>query len=279
MIAYFVHHLSPFLIQFSNGFGIRYYGLSYALGFFFLWLGMRWQRKHGLLELSTRQIDDLVFWIALGGVMIGGRLGYCLLYDFFHTVREPWFVFQIWKGGMSSHGGILGVLIVLFWASRKWKVPFFHIADAAVWLAPVGIFFGRLANFVNGELWGRPTTLPWGVIFPDAPMINGQAVPRHPSQLYEALLEGVVLFGILTYLRFRKKSAGSVSIGFLFSYSLLRILGECFREPDLHIGYYFGFVTQGQILSLFTLALSFVLLYLKKRKILSGSKRSLACKS
>ncbi|ACD84032.1 prolipoprotein diacylglyceryl transferase [Candidatus Methylacidiphilum infernorum] len=276
MIAYFVHHLSPFLIQFSAGFGIRYYGLAYVLGFVFLWLGMRWQRKRGWLELSVRQLDDLVFWIALGGVMIGGRLGYCLLYDFFHTLKEPWSVFEIWRGGMSSHGGILGVLIVLFWASWKWKKPFFQIADAAVWCAPIGIFFGRVANFINGELWGRPTTLPWGVVFPDAPLVDGQVVPRHPSQLYEALLEGVVLFGILTYLRFRKGTAGAVSIGFLFSYSLLRIIGECFREPDLHIGYYFGFATQGQLLSLFTLLLAFVLLYMKKRGILKTSKESIA---
>ncbi|KIE58093.1 diacylglyceryl transferase [Methylacidiphilum kamchatkense Kam1] len=278
MIAYYIHHLSPFLVQFSGGIGIRYYGLAYALGFLFLWIGLRWQRKRGWLELSSRQVDDLVFWIALGGVLIGGRLGYCLLYDFAHSIREPWSIFEIWKGGMSSHGGIVGVLIVFSIASYKWKIPFFQIADAATWCAPIGIFLGRLANFINGELWGRPTDVPWAVIFPEAPLVDGQAVPRHPSQLYEAFLEGIVLFGLLTYIRFQIKTTGSVSIGFLFFYSLLRIIGECFREPDAHIGYYFGFLTQGQLLSLLTLLLSFILFYMRKKWLVETQKESIVSK-
>lgn len=262
MIAYYTHNLSPFLIEFGHGWGLRYYGLSYVLGFLFLYFGLRYQIKRGWCRLPLSLVDNYVFALALGGVVIGGRLGYCLFYDFTATLHDPLRVFRVWEGGMASHGGILGVIVVMLICARRYRLPFYQLADAAAWCCPIGLGLGRLANFINGELWGRVTEVPWAVIFPAA----GDGLPRHPSQLYEALLEGFVLFLLLHFMRCRVKRDGAVALTFVGAYGVLRIIGECFREPDAPIGYYFGWLTQGQLLSLGLVVLAVILNVFRLRK-------------
>jgi phosphatidylglycerol:prolipoprotein diacylglycerol transferase len=160
---------------------------------------------------------------------------------------------------MASHGGILGVIVAMLWFSRKVKIPFYQLADAAALCTPIGLGLGRIANFINGELWGRPTEVPWAVIFPHAPRIMGEQLPRHPSQLYEFFLEGLLLFILLWIIRQRTQKTGVVALSFMGFYALLRILGEQFREPDIEIGYLWGGLTQGQALSMGMLAVTFVL--------------------
>ena len=250
--SHYVDNLSPFLIEFGkgSGIGIRYYGLAYLLGFVFLFWFLHRQITLGWLRISHEEADKVLLRIALVGVLVGGRLGYCLFYDFPGTLRAPWTILEVWKGGMASHGGILGVIAVMVWEARRLKIPFYHLADAAALCTPVGLGLGRLANFINGELWGRPFDGPWAVIFPK----SGDLLPRHPSQLYEAALEGAVLFGLILWVRLRTLrtspwSDGATALTFFGAYGVLRIVGECFREPDVQIGFYFGAVTQGQILS------------------------------
>jgi phosphatidylglycerol:prolipoprotein diacylglycerol transferase len=255
MLAYYVHHFSPFLIQFHEQFGLRYYGLAYALGFVFLYFGLHYLSRKGWSQLPPRLIDDFVAWMCLAGVIGGGRLGYCLLYDFQHTLRNPLSIFQLWHGGMASHGGIAGAIAVLYFYGRRHQIPFYNLADSAALCTPLGLGLGRIANFINGELWGRPTTVSWAWIFPDATLVQGVNVPRHPSQLYEAALEGLLLFIILWTLRFRVKRDGVIALTFVGTYAVLRFIVEFFREPDAPIGYYFGWATQGQLLSLALLPL------------------------
>jgi phosphatidylglycerol:prolipoprotein diacylglycerol transferase len=266
-LAAYVDTLSPTLVDFGHGIAIRYYGLAYLLGFVGCYLGVRWQARLGWSPLSLRQVDDLAFLYVPLGVLVGGRLGYCLLYDWPETVRAPWTIFAVWRGGMASHGGMLGVIAALFFFARRNRLPFYVAADAAAICTPIGLGLGRIANFINGELWGRPTNVPWAVVFPKAPPVDGVLVPRHPSQLYEAVLEGVLLFLVLLWVRRRTlhpRRDGVVALTFLAVYALFRIVVECFREPDLQIGYLFGidrygFLTQGQLLSFLLLGLTGVL--------------------
>ena len=232
MLGYYVHDLNPFLIEFGSGWGIRYYGLAYVAGFLAWYHGLRWFRTKGWSGLNDNQISELLFYTVLG-VLIGGRLGYCLLYDWAETVRNPISVVAFWHGGlqgMSSHGGIAGALGgFLLWA-RKSKADGWAVADNAAVLAPVGIFLGRIANFINGELWGRPAQVPWAVVFPE----SGTPVPRHPSQIYEALGEGLVLGLAMLWLRSRNLvPSGKVAGAFFMVYGVIRIVMEFFREPDL----------------------------------------------
>jgi phosphatidylglycerol:prolipoprotein diacylglycerol transferase len=192
----------------------------------------------------------------MAGVILGGRLGYCLLYEPRQTFTDPTYFFTVWKGGMASHGGILGVILVMIFYARATKIPFYNLADATAFCVPVCLGLGRCANFLNGELWGRPTDAWWGVVFPDAPWVNGLQVPRYPSQLVEALLEGVLLQFILIAIRLSTKREGAVALAFMAGYALLRIVGEQFRQPDEDIAgifvkdnYWFGLMTQGQLLS------------------------------
>ena len=231
VFGYYTHNLDPFLFQFGQGWGIRYYGLAYVLGFLAWYHGLKWFRTKGWSSLNDTQVSELLFYTVLG-VLIGGRVGYCLLYDWAETTRNPMSIIAFWNGGirgMASHGGITGALIgFLLWA-RKNRVDGWAVSDnAAVW-APVGIFLGRMANFINGELWGRVSQVPWAVIFPDA----GSKEPRHPSQIYEAFGEGLVLG--LSMLWFRSKNprpSGQVTGVFFLVYGAIRIGLECFREPD-----------------------------------------------
>jgi phosphatidylglycerol:prolipoprotein diacylglycerol transferase len=252
-LAYLMMQPHPFLWRWGaaggNEWGIRYYSLVYLNGFCLLFLALRWQAQRGWSRLRGEAIVDFTTWAALGGIVLGGRLGYCLLYAPRQTFTDPTFFFTVWKGGMASHGGITGVIIVMILFARSRKIPFYNLADAVSFPAPLALGLGRCANFLNGELWGRPSTVPWAMVFPGAPLVNGVNVPRHPSQLYEALLEGVVLQVLLIFMRFRARREGAVALSFMAGYAVLRIVGEQFREPDEQIGWWFGGVTQGQLLS------------------------------
>jgi phosphatidylglycerol:prolipoprotein diacylglycerol transferase len=251
--SYIVVHPHPFLWKWVNAggneWGIRYYSLAYLVGFCALYVALRWQAQMGWSRLRGVAISDFVTWASLGGIILGGRLGYCLLYAPRETFTDPTFFFTVWKGGMASHGGIVGVIVVMLLFARSRKIPFYNLADATAFPAPIMLGLGRCANFLNGELWGRPSGVPWAMIFPNAPLVNGVAVPRHPSQLYEALLEGVLLQLILIAVRFGSRREGAVSLSFMAGYAILRIAGEQFREPDEQIGFWFGSITQGQLLS------------------------------
>ena len=272
LFAYFVERPQPFVpfLPHPDGLGIRFYGLAYLTGFYILFVGLRWQAARGWSSLRGDAIADYVTWVAMAGVILGGRLGYCLLYEPHRTFTDPLTIFQLWKGGMASHGGILGVILVVIFFARAKKIPFYNLADATAFCVPITLALGRLANFLNGELWGRPTDSWWGVIFPNAPLVNGFNVPRYPSQLIEALLEGFVLQAILFAVRFSTRREGAVALTFMAGYPIMRIIGEQFREPDEDIatswghqnpamsanGFWFGTLTQGQLLSLVMLLIT-----------------------
>ncbi|GAB7080928.1 prolipoprotein diacylglyceryl transferase [Megalodesulfovibrio paquesii] len=228
---------------------IRWYGLMYLLGFGLAWGLGRWRaarKPWSDAGWTPADVDDLITW-CVAGLILGARLGYTLFYDFSHFAHNPLDVVRIWQGGMSFHGGLLGIVLAAMLFSRLRKKPFFTIADFVCPLAPPGLFAGRMGNFINGELWGRPTDLPWGMLFPD-PAAGG--VPRHPSQLYEALLEGVVLFVTLWFFSRTPRPRGAVTGLFLLCYGLFRGLVELVREPDAQLGYLaFGWLTMGQLLS------------------------------
>jgi phosphatidylglycerol---prolipoprotein diacylglyceryl transferase len=262
MLTYYTHDLSPFLIQFGDGWGIRYYGMAYVAGFLAWFYGLGWFRKFGWSRLSDNQVSELLLYTVLG-VLLGGRLGYCLLYDWAETVRNPIGIIAFWNGGirgMASHGGIAGALLgFLFWA-RKNKADGWAVADNAAVLAPVGIFLGRIANFINGELWGRPTDLPWAVIFHEA-----GSQPRHPSQLYEALGEGLILGLAMLWLRSRNpRPSGQVTGCFFMVYAGIRFVLEFFREPDFGDAMTMG-ISRGQLFSI-ALAIAGFSLWLVRRR-------------
>ena len=235
--SYFVDRIDPFLIRFYDNFGIRYYGLAYALGFVIaIWL---WRRlyKHGKSQLDPDQQMAAMFALFLG-VVIGGRLGHMLLYEFHDFIHNPLLFFHFLEGGMASHGGFVGVILACFWISHHYRINFFRLGDVLCFLTPPGLMLGRIANFINGELWGTVTHVPWAVIFPrSAPPGTpiDQIPPRHPSQLYEAALEGLLLM-IYTQWRMWKtdveKTPGRLSGEFLIGYAIVRIIGEQFRAPD-----------------------------------------------
>lgn len=228
---------------------IRWYALAYIAG---LVLGWRYVRRlcvHSPLPMSPEQTDDFLTWAVLG-VVLGGRLGYVLFYQPGHYLSQPMEIFSVWKGGMSFHGGALGVIVALWLFAFKNKLSFLKIGDLICTAVPIGLLLGRIANFINGELWGReaPEDLPWAVIFP-----TGGPNPRHPSQLYEAALEGAVLFLLMALLwrseRLRNKP-GFLAGAFLTGYGLARAVCESFRQPDAFLGFLLAGATMGQLLSL-----------------------------
>lgn len=237
---------------------VRWYGLMYVIGILGGWWLGRVQARRPWSPLTVEQVDDLVTWIALG-VILGGRVGSVLFYNFGDFVQNPLMLFQIWKGGMSFHGGFLGVALALWLYSRKAGVPFFAITDMIAPVVTVGLGAGRIGNFINGELWGKPTDVPWAVV------VNG--VPVHPSQLYEACLEGLVLF-LLTWTFARKqRPLKSVTGVFMVGYGLARFAVEFVRVPDAHIGYMaWGWLTRGQVLTAPMILVGLVLLYLAYRR-------------
>jgi phosphatidylglycerol---prolipoprotein diacylglyceryl transferase len=227
---------------------VRWYGLSYLVG-----IGLAWwllHRRGGgptARDWTAEEVSDLVFYAAIGAVL-GGRVGYVLFYNFHEYIANPLELFAVWRGGMSFHGGSLGVVIALALFARRTRRRFLAVSDFVIPAVPIGLFLGRIANFVNQELWGAPSELPWAVLFTH-PAAGGAA--RHPSQLYEALLEGLLLFVILNWLQARRPVRGLVSATFLIGYGLCRFAVEFVREPDAHIGYLWqDWLTMGQVLSL-----------------------------
>ena len=305
--AFYVHHLSPFLIQFNDQFGIRWYGLAYIAGFIAAFYLMKWLARNGYGSLRENQVGDFVFYAALFGVLIGGRLGYVLFYRPSMLSEDPLGIFRVWDGGMASHGGIIGLIIFSAIYARRHHISWTGIGDNLVAVAPIGLFCGRIANFVNGELYGRTTTVPWAIQFPaelldrpkeaalaieqtskiDASLNNvptiiaaarhsvqvreilaGVLTPRHPSQLYEAFLEGALLFALLIFIRLKFKKPDGVATGcFFLFYPIMRIIGEAFREPDAPLT---GPFTRGQFLSLFMFIAGIGFLWSTRRKYVAN---------
>ncbi len=262
-LAYWVHNLDPFLIRFSENFGIRYYGLAYVLGFAgAVWL-LHLYHKAGRSPFGGNVIGDLITYIVFG-VMIGGRLGYFLLYQNNPIFTDPLALFRVWEGGMASHGGFIGVVVALWLFARRQGAPFLLVGDLIATTAPVGLLFGRLANFINGELYGTTTSVRWAVIFPHSASPHTPLhliVPRHPSQLYEAALEGAFLLALMQW-RFWKSDVtrarpGRLSGEFLVAYAIVRMIGEAFREPDasLILG-----VSRGTFYSVFLIGAGLILI-------------------
>ena len=305
--AFYVHHLSPFLIQFNDQVGIRWYGLAYIAGFIAAFYLMKWLARNGYGLLRENQVGDFVFYAALFGVLIGGRLGYVLFYRPSMLSEDPLGIFRVWDGGMASHGGIIGLIIFSAIYARRHHISWTGIGDNLVAVAPIGLFFGRLANFVNGELYGRITTVPWAIQFPaellDHPneatlaieqtskidptldnvpaviaaarhsaqvreILAGVLTPRYPSQLYEAFLEGALLFALMIFIRLKFKKPDGVTTGcFFLLYPIMRIIGEAFREPDAPLT---GPFTRGQFLSLFMFIVGVAFLWSARRKYVAS---------
>lgn len=242
-------HIDPVLISLGP-LAVRWYALAYIVGIIAGWIYARaiiaspklWG---GPAPLTVAQYDDFIVWVTLG-IILGGRVGYVLFYNFPHFREHPIEILQLWNGGMSFHGGVLGsALAVVLFALRR-GISILSLGDVTLAVAPIGLFLGRLANFINGELWGRPSDVPWAMIFP-----TGGPVPRHPSQLYEAALEGLLLLAVLAVLVRcgALKRPGLVSSSFAIGYGVLRIFCEFFREPDAQLGFLWGGLTMGMLLS------------------------------
>ncbi|HEY2713301.1 MAG TPA: prolipoprotein diacylglyceryl transferase [Chthoniobacterales bacterium] len=293
MFAYYLHDLNPFIFRIWGNFGPRWYGMAYVAAFACgFWL-LRVLARRGYTQLRVEQVGDFITWAALFGVMLGGRLGYVIFYRP-EMLRDPLSIVRVWEGGMSSHGGMIGLIVFTFWYAWRHKLSWTNLGDNLVVVAPTGLFFGRCANFINGELYGRLTNVPWAMLFPkelldraneaeaehavaaalriDPRLTSPEAIvetlhrnsqikeairpmltPRHPSQIYEALLEGVVLFMILWLVRTRTRQPDGVLTGLFFvCYAIFRIVVEYFREPDASL--IAGF-TRGQFFSFFLIAI------------------------
>ncbi len=236
--------IDPIIVQIGP-LAVRWYGLMYLVGFAGAWWLMRRRATRPDIGLTAQDVGDLVFYAALG-VILGGRLGYVLFYGWERLLADPLFVFRIDQGGMSFHGGLLGVLGAFGWFAWRRGRHFFDVADFVAPMVPIGLGAGRLGNFINGELWGRVTDVPWGFVFPGA-----GALPRHPSQLYEAALEGLALFVLLWWFSARPRPRYAVSGLFLVGYGAARFAVEFVRQPDEHLGFLaFDWLTMGQLLTL-----------------------------
>lgn len=293
--AFYLHDLSPFLLEFSSGVGLRWYGLAYIAAFFAGWFVYRRLSRQGWADLPEKAVGDFITWWVVLGTIIGGRLGYVIFYQPGMLLENPLNIFKVWEGGMSAHGGMLGLVIATWIYSRVHKISWLNLGDNLVVVAPLGLLFGRVANFINGELYGRIASVPWAVQFPKElysdpeslrriwsvfPDLRGAGVevvagsldrvpglreflagvlnPRHPSQLYEAFFEGAVLFVILWILRTRLTLPNGVLTGvFFMGYAIFRSFVEMFREPDATL---ILALTRGQFLSifLFLLGVAFV---------------------
>jgi phosphatidylglycerol:prolipoprotein diacylglycerol transferase len=293
VFAYYLHKLDPYIFHVTETFGPRWYGLAYVMAFICGYALLAWLSKRGYADIHQAQVGDFITWAALFGVMVGGRLGYVFFYKP-EMLRAPLSILRVWEGGMSSHGGMIGLVLFTLYYARKYKMSWTNLADNLGVVASIGLFFGRCANFINGELYGRAANFPWAVQFPKelVETNNGDLVeravamsrqvdplitspeeilralpvnpkieevlrsvltPRHPSQLYEAFLEGIVLFLILWFVRTRMRTPNGVLTGlFLCIYAVLRIVVENFREPDASL---IGPFTRGQFFSFFLIAL------------------------
>ena len=261
----FIHNLDPIL--FDLGFiELRWYSLAYIFGILIGW----WYGKKIIIQKSAnldnnseaRVFDDLITYLVIS-IIIGGRIGYVIFYNFNYYINNPLEIIKIWEGGMSFHGALIGIILGTYIFSKKNKIKVFFFLDIIACVAPLGIFLGRIANFINSELVGKVSNIPWSVVFP---LIDES--PRHPSQIYEALLEGIILFYILRYVINRKGyKIGNCSCVFLIGYGLFRIISELFREPDAHIGYLFGLMSTGTFLSIIMIFSGLILFnFLKKNE-------------
>ena len=262
-----VHSFDPVLIDLGF-FQIRWYSIAYILGIVLGWMyAVKIIKKtqnntQNFEPIKRSDFDDLVIYLVLG-IILGGRLGYVIFYNLEYYIQNFFEIFKLWQGGMSFHGGLLGAIVAIFIFSKNKNTNFFKYSDIVACVAPIGIFLGRIANFINGELFGKISTLPWAVIFP-----NGGNIARHPSQIYEAILEGVVLFILINFLAFKKNliiKTGYVSSFFLIAYSALRMFSENFREPDQHLGYFFNYFSMGTLLSFLTLIAGFLIIFFIKK--------------
>jgi len=231
---------------------IRWYALAYIGGIVLGWIYARALIKNeklwgGPAPISLAQMDDFILWVTVG-IIVGGRSGYVLFYNFPFFIEHPAAIFKLWEGGMSFHGGFLGCVVAVMWFAYRNGISILSLGDIVTAVGPIGLFLGRLANFINSELWGRVAdpSLPWAVVFP-----NGGPLPRHPSQLYEAFLEGIVLFTVLAVMirMGALKRPGLILGSFILIYALARITGEMFREPDPQLGFLWGGLTMGMLLS------------------------------
>jgi phosphatidylglycerol:prolipoprotein diacylglycerol transferase len=260
MFALVFPAIDPTLVEIGP-FAIRWYALAYIAG---ILLGWRYALRlcdSSPAPIGRPMLDDFMLWATLG-IVLGGRLGYVLFYKIGYFIYHPVEIVYVWQGGMSFHGGMLGVMIATVLFARQRKIPVLALGDIIACVAPIGLFFGRIANFINGELFGRPSDVSWAVLFP-----RGPETPRHPSQLYEAALEGIVLFAILWFVWNKtplKKRPGAVIGIFLIGYGVSRIIVEFFREPDAHLGFIMAGITMGQILSLPMILAGLFLLYWAK---------------
>ena len=260
-----VHNFDPVLIDLGF-FQIRWYSLAYIIGIIGGWLYANkiiqalGSDKNKVIRVYS--FDDLIIYLVLG-IILGGRLGYVLFYNFTYYSQNIFEIFKLWNGGMSFHGGLLGVIISIIIFSKKTNTNFFIYADIVSCVAPIGIFLGRIANFINGELYGKVSTLPWAIVFPKIDYMT-----RHPSQIYEAILEGLILFIVLNYYAIKKNlifKAGYTSSLFLILYSLARIFSEHFREADQHLGYIFNYFSMGTTLSILMIIAGFALFFFIKK--------------
>lgn len=240
--------INPVLIHLGP-LAVRWYALAYIVGILAGWIYARaiigsTRLWGGAVPLTTIDFDDFVIWITLG-IVLGGRIGYVLFYNLPLFAAHPFQILALWNGGMSFHGGVLGCIVAIVLFALHRRIPILSLGDVTTAVAPIGLFLGRIANFINGELWGRPTDVPWAMVFP-----NGGPVPRHPSQLYEAALEGIVLFVVLNLLvRFGAlRRPGIVTGFFALGYGVARITCEFFREPDAQLGFLWGGLTMGMLL-------------------------------
>ena len=260
----YTHNLNPILIDF--GFiAIRWYSLAYIFGILIgWWLGkkiIKYILENINLNYNLKDFDDLITYLIIS-ILLGGRVGYVIFYNFEYYLLNPFDIIKVWEGGMSFHGALIGIVIGTYIFSKKRDIPTFFLLDVVACVSPIGIFLGRIANFINGELVGKVTSVSWSVIFPAVDML-----PRHPSQLYEALLEGLILFILINTITFKRKyKIGLSSSLFLIFYGIFRIIAEQFREPDSQLGYLFENFSMGTILSFIMVISGFVILIILRKK-------------
>ena len=260
----YTHNLDPILVNF--GFiVIRWYSLAYIFGIILgWWLGKKIINhiiKDTKLKFNIREFDDIITYLIIS-IIIGGRLGYVIFYNLGYYLANPFDIIKVWEGGMSFHGALLGIIIGTYLFSKKKGVPTYFLLDIIACVSPIGICLGRLANFINGELVGKVTTVSWGVIFPAI-----DSLPRHPSQLYEAMLEGVILFLILNSLIFKRRyKMGTCSYLFLIYYGIFRVISEFFRQPDPQLGYLFNLFSMGTLLSFLMIVAGLIILNILRKK-------------
>jgi phosphatidylglycerol:prolipoprotein diacylglycerol transferase len=273
MIPY--HDINPEIIRISDHLAIRWYGVMYLVGFAVSYLLVKYQikkmRQKTYAKKQTAEgrllaldIISLYSYLMLG-LLLGARLGYVIFYNLSYYIQHPLEIFAIWLGGMSFHGGLIGSVIAGIIFCRKMKINAWQVADLVIVTAPLGVAFGRIGNFINGELYGRVTNVPWAMIFPD-----GGPLPRHPSQLYQFFLEGITLFIILWILKDKGFRPGTITSLFVILYGVFRFFVEFFREPDPHLGFIVSFLTMGQILSIAMIFIGLGIVYYLKTKHIPG---------